>query len=655
MNDIQFPSRIKSIDGLRAVAVILVILYHAKISLAPIPGGFVGVDIFYVISGYVVCKSIEARIDKNFLTLPDFYARRILRLFPALVITLVLTCIASFYLFYPFDLQVFFKSTISIIFLGANFWFWRENANYFNATSEYSPLIHTWSLAVEEQFYLVFPIFILLLNKYVKLNRIIIFSAATVAFLALTISLSSTYPNAVFYLLPFRIWEFGIGITVFYIKRKFSRRISSRGSIINLVQIIYLVLILLTSTRFDPLTSNIMLIQVIAAFSTGLLIFFCHTDYSGKDFLSTRLMVSIGAISYSAYLLHNPIFTFLLYSSQRIPSTSQLLLAILLSFVGAWLIHRFAEKPIQKYYRHKQKSSRIIASWFMISVLLASVSLVFISTKVTGRTLTSAAEETLAFSQSNNDSRLEWKKCFLGLNDSPQLFSPSCAGSRSNTQFFIFGDSHSAMIASALVNKVSGIARYSSSGCSPVRAAEGPQTRCDEVNSFVMKQISILQPRTILIKINWLDQTVNGKLSKSFIEEFESKINSIKVSSPQSQIFILGNTPQWLPSLPIVLVRSDKSIDRQQWIPVPQLSLLENLDFQLVQIANSTNSYFISYLPKLCAEDSCLAVATVDGVTEPFAFDYGHTTYAGSQILANLTLTAVNTYVAEKPMTENMD
>jgi peptidoglycan/LPS O-acetylase OafA/YrhL len=638
MNDIQVPSRIKSIDGLRAVAVILIILYHAKISIAPIPGGFVGVDIFYVISGYVVCKSIAEGINKNSFTLRDFYARRVLRLFPGLLVTLFLTCIASLYFFYPFDLQDFFKSIISINFLGANFWFWKENANYFNATSAYAPLIHTWSLAVEEQFYLVFPILTLMLNKYLKHYRVIIYSGATFAFLALTISLSSTYPNAVFYLLPFRIWEFGIGITVFYIKRNLNIRFFSRGLIINILQLTYLLLILLVSTRFNPLISNVMLIQVVTASATGLLIFFCHADSPFKDFLSTRPMVSIGVISYSAYLLHNPIFTFLLYSSQRIPSTPQLTVAFLLTFVGAWVVHRFVEKPIQKRYGFNQKSLRIIASWLAISVLFASISFIFISSKFAARTITSAEEQVLAFSQSNNDSRFEWKKCFLGLNDSPDLFSPSCAGNESNSQLLIFGDSHSAMIASALVNKVPGMARYSSSGCKPVLDVGGQRTKCDEVNSFVMSQILSLQPKAILIKTNWLGQSINGTFSKWFIQEFESTIKEIKESSPQSQIFIMGNTPQWLPSLPIVLVRSEISIDRQQWIYTPQISLLKKLDFQLEEIANSTNSHFISYLPNLCRADSCLAVASIADVTEPFAFDYGHTTSVGSEILANLTL-----------------
>jgi peptidoglycan/LPS O-acetylase OafA/YrhL len=655
MNDTRVPSRIRSIDGLRAVAVILVVLFHAKISISPMPGGFVGVDIFYVISGYVVCMNIVERIDRNLFELKDFYARRVLRLFPALVATLFLTCIASLYFFYSFDLQDFFKSIISINFLGANFWFWSENANYFNATSAYSPLIHTWSLAVEEQFYLFFPILILLLNKYLKNHREIFFGGATLSFLALTISLSSTYPNAVFYLLPFRIWEFGIGITVFYFKRKLSGRISKRGLIVNLMQITYLLLILLVSTRFDPMMSSVILIQVVTASATGLLIFFCHPDSSTKDFLSTRPMVGVGVISYGAYLLHNPIFTFLLYSSQKIPSTTQLIVAFLLTFVGAWVVHRFVEKPIQKRYGFNQKSLPIIASWLAISVLFASISLIFISSKVAARTTTSADEQILAFSQSNNDSRLEWKKCFLGLNDSPDLFSPSCSGNESNSQLFIFGDSHSAMIASGLVNEVPGIARYSSSGCRPVLAIGSERTKCDEVNSFILSQISLLQPRNILIKSNWLGQSINGKFSKWFIKELDSTIIAIKETSPQSQIFILGNTPQWLPSLPIVLVRTNISIDREQWIYTPQIALLEKLDLQLVQIANSTNSHFVSYLPNLCRADSCLGVVSVADKTEPFAFDYGHTTSVGSEILANLTLTEVQSYFLKVPINQKVE
>jgi peptidoglycan/LPS O-acetylase OafA/YrhL len=620
-------------------------LYHAKISLLPIPGGFLGVDIFYVISGYVVCKTLQESIDKNFLTLTGFYARRVVRLFPALVVTLLVAGIASLFLLYPFDLQVYLRSVISVNFLAANFWFWNKTANYFDPTSAYSPLIHTWSLAVEEQFYLFFPAVLLLINRIRKDFQLVVSSGITLVFLLLTVSISARFPNAAFYLLPFRTWEFGFGITVYFLHRKFGGKINPRGLIINLLQVTYLALVLLITLSFNPLENRVMFTQVSIVLLTGLLLLFCSVDSEVKELLSHPLIVSIGVVSYGAYLLHQPVFTFLLYAQKSGPTTLQLSAAFISTFIAAWLLHQFVEKPIQLRFSSYPKPRRILASWLIVSLLITGFSLLLISSKVSAHRVTPVEAKVLAYIHSDNGPRLEWKKCFLGGNDSPALFATYCEGNQENSPLLIFGDSHAAMISSALANKIPGMARYSSAGCAPVLVTAGVTQGCHQVNKFIFERISALHPKVILIKNNWLDDAVNGTFRKSFIKQMESMVGAIKIASPQSQIFILGNTPQWLPSLPVALVRANVVLAGQQWLDTPELSLLRKSDSQLVQVANSTNVHFISYLPKLCHANSCLALVTVDNVSEPFTFDYGHTTRAGSDILADATLSEVKSYL----------
>jgi peptidoglycan/LPS O-acetylase OafA/YrhL len=642
----QYPaSRIRTIDGLRGIAVVLVILYHANIPAFPLPGGFLGVDIFYVISGYVVCKSLQERIDQNILFLSEFYARRVVRLFPALVITLLLTSIASLFLLYPFDLQAYLRSMIGVNFLGANFWFWRKTTNYFDPTSSYSPLIHTWSLAVEEQFYLLFPAVLLLINKLRKHFQLLALIGITLMFLLLTASLSVKFPNATFYLLPFRVWEFGFGIIVYFLHRKPVGKIYLRGLSINLLQVAYLITVLVICLNFNPLGNGMILTQVIVTLLTGLLLLFCRRDSRNKEVLSHPLFVGIGVISYGAYLLHQPIFTFLLYAQKTIPTTLQLIAAIILTFIFAWLIHHLFEKPIQLRYSSHPRPRRVLASWIFVSILITSTSLILISTKATAHRVTPVQAKILAFAQTDNGSRFEWKKCFLSGNDLPKLFASYCQGNQENSPLLMFGDSHSAMISSALAKKVPGMARFSSAGCAPILETAGVTHECHQVNKFIFNRISELHPKVILIKNNWLDDAVNGTFRESFIRNMESTLQAIKVASPQSQIFILGNTPQWLPSLPVALVRANVELVGMQWIYTPKLSLLEKSDSQLLQISKSLKIHFISYLPKLCHSNSCLAVATVDGVSEPFAFDYGHTTRTGSNILADATLTEISAYL----------
>jgi hypothetical protein len=474
---------------------------------------------------------------------------------------------------------------------------------------------------------------------------VVALSGITLIFLLLTASVSVKFPNAAFYLLPFRVWEFGFGIIVYYLHRKSGERTYLRGLSINLLQMIYLILLLVICLKFNPLGYGMIFTQVIVALLTGLLLLFCHRDSRNKEVLSHPLFVGIGVISYGAYLLHQPIFAFLLYSQKTIPTTLQLIAAFILTFIFAWLLYYLFEKPIQFRYDLHPQPRRVLASWIIVSILITSISLLLISTKASAHRVTPAQVKILAFAQTDSGPRFEWKKCFLSSGDSPTLFATYCQGNQVNSLLLMFGDSHSAMISSALSKKIPGMARYSSAGCAPILETAGVADECHQVNQFIMERISVLHPKVILIKNNWLDDAVNGTFRGSFIRKMESTLQAIKVASPQSQIFILGNTPQWIPSLPVALVRANVELVGMQWIYTPELSLLEKSDSQLLQVSNSMKVHFISYLPKLCHANSCLAVATVDGVSEPFAFDYGHTTQAGSSILADATLSEVKSYL----------
>ena len=637
--------RIRVVDGLRGIAVILVILYHAKIPTLETPGGFIGVDIFYVISGFVVCKSLQQSMDKGSFSFTEFYARRIVRLLPVLAVTLFLTSLVAFFLLYPFDLRDFFKSLISVNLLGANFWFWHTTADYFNPNSSYSPLIHTWSLAVEEQFYLIFPLALLIVHRYFKKFRVGIFFGLTVISLILTLLLAPKFPNASFYFTPFRAWEFGCGIVAYFLGKKFVSTHPLKPVFGHLIQKFIFLLFVFVGFRFSSLSTSIISIQLLVVLGTSLTLFFstlCVVPVKG--ILSSRSLVSAGEMSYSAYLLHQPIFSFMMYQTNQVPTVSQLFAGLLATFSGAWLLQRMVERPIQNKLRSPTHFGWIITTWISISMLFISTSFLFVAKGWSAQKISPAQANILAFSKSENGLRMEWKSCFLGTNEMPDRFASFCGGTGTNSRILMLGDSHAAMIASSLLKKVPTMARYSAAGCAPTLDSKRITRGCYRINKLILNRVSTLQPNVILIANNWPDRAVNGSFPNNFKEEFRSFILLIRERSPRSKIFILGNTPEWAPNLPAVLVRNKVTLAKEQEIYTPQLSMLRKLDSQLMQIVNTTQVSFISYLPELCSVRSCLAVARFNKLTQPFLFDNSHTTLVGSEILAKRTYSAFKNF-----------
>lgn len=191
------------IDGLRAIAVLSVVFYHADPTW--ISGGYVGVDVFFVISGFLITTLVLKDLDAGTFSLSDFWMRRIRRIFPALFAVMAVTLIVFSFFYPPRAFQDLGQSALAQTFFASNFLFWRE-AGYFDAAAESKPLLHTWSLAVEEQFYIVFPLLLLGLTIWLKKLRWQIVAFICALSFGLSIWGTLYYPSAAFYLLPFRAW-----------------------------------------------------------------------------------------------------------------------------------------------------------------------------------------------------------------------------------------------------------------------------------------------------------------------------------------------------------------------------------------------------------------------------------------------------------------
>jgi peptidoglycan/LPS O-acetylase OafA/YrhL len=339
------PSQYRpDIDGLRAIAVISVLLHHLSTSL--LPGGFVGVDIFFVISGYLITAHIYKESREGTFSIKQFYQRRINRIAPALVMMVLVVLAVGVFVLSPADLVRLNKSAISAIFGLANIFFWREYGNYFDQNVAEAPLLHTWSLGVEEQFYLVWPLLILLLIKLKRKQYIVsVLSLLTIGGIAVSEIALGNFAFASYYLLPTRFFELMIGgvlsLFLFNQQRSLSRFSAGLLALIGFGLISGSLALIDKSSTFPGLNA------LWPCLGAALLILAGNSQHPLTWILTNRLMVGIGLISYSLYLWHWPIIAYCNYLNIAISPFVSLAI-ILASFLLGWLSWKFVETPMRR-------------------------------------------------------------------------------------------------------------------------------------------------------------------------------------------------------------------------------------------------------------------------------------------------------------------
>jgi peptidoglycan/LPS O-acetylase OafA/YrhL len=327
------------IDGLRALAVVPVILFHAGFEL--FNGGFVGVDVFFVISGYLITTILIEDIEKNRFSIINFYERRARRILPALFFVMLVTIPLAWMWMSPSQMKDFSQSLIAVSLFLSNIHFWRESG-YFAAATEEKPLQHTWSLAVEEQYYVLFPIFLFLVWRFGK-NRVF---WMIVVFAAMSLALSewgwrnASYAN--FYLAPTRAWELFAGSIAAFIVQNRGVKANNALSLLGLATIIFAIFEYDKNTPFPSIFGLVPVIGVV------LLVLYADKETFVGRLLSIKLFVGIGLISYSAYLWHQPLFAFARIYSLETPSSKLMLSLSIASLLLAIVSWRFIEKPFRR-------------------------------------------------------------------------------------------------------------------------------------------------------------------------------------------------------------------------------------------------------------------------------------------------------------------
>ena len=495
----------REIDGLRALAVLPVILFHA--GFQTFSGGFVGVDIFFVISGYLITSIILAEMEAGTFTLANFYERRARRILPALFFVMLVCLPFAWFLLLPSDMKDFSKSLVAVSVFASNILFWRESG-YFDTAAELKPLLHTWSLAVEEQYYLLFPLFVLLTWRFGKTWILKSLFAVFIISLAAAHWGSTNKPVFTFFLLPTRGWELLIGgFIAFYFslghKQLSHKWLNELGSLIGVALIAYSIF------SFDSKTPFPSLYTLVPTFGAALILFFTTPQTSTGKLLGSQLFVGVGLISYSAYLYHQPLFAFAKHTSIEEPSSLLIGLLLAATFLFAYFSWKYVEAP----FRNKQLINRKKLFTFCI---LSSFTFAFfglighLSKGNFNRKLNPI--DTLISAAANETGKNS--KCWERIESTQSLTNTCLLGSSQfEKSFAIIGDSH----AGALVEELSKAATnfnlagydFTYNSCPPLKGGKSlkqdpVQVVCNSLREDFFKRMEQRElPSALVLLARW--------------------------------------------------------------------------------------------------------------------------------------------------------
>lgn len=450
------------IDGIRAIAILGVVLYHSRVPL--FTGGFSGVDIFFVISGYLIGGHIFSELRAGTFSYLRFYQRRTKRILPAFYVVLVFIVLAGLIFLSPFELRQLGRGAVAATACASNIYFWLKN-NYFAANSQLDPLLMTWSLGVEEQFYAVVPLLMVLLVRIRRgLLLPVIVGICILSFLFACFALEK-YPMLVFYSLPARAWELGVGVALgigmlSWKQNSFGPRLTQAMSLSGLALMLAPIFLLHAGSPFPGLAA---LPSVVGT----ALVLAVPTSWINGRLLSVPGLVFIGKISYSWYLWHWPLLAYLRIVSGQKPPAVGILITVVVSFVVAVLSFYFIEQPLR---RSARRPIPLLVGYAAVScallVMCASLSLSHGFPQRYPALARVEAKENVQHSDS----------CLVDYGiDQPKLSLPCYDPGSTRPAIALLGDSHSAALATALRSVADlqgyGFAQLTKVGCLPLNGA----------------------------------------------------------------------------------------------------------------------------------------------------------------------------------------
>lgn len=421
------------IDGLRALAVISVIFFHAQFTIEEytfFQGGFIGVDIFFVISGYLISLIIfKELIFEETFSFKNFYERRIRRIFPLLIFVSLVSSYFGWIFLLPDSFVSFSKTILYSLSFSSNFYFYFSELEYNNLNSLFKPFLHTWSLSIEEQFYLLFPITVFFIIKFYKKYLIYFLILFFITSLLIAELGSRNYTSLSFYLIHTRIWELLAGSILAYFEVNSGRKIKNNFSN-TFLNILGFLLILFPIFIFNNSINHPSFFTLIPVVGVCLIIWFSEKKNYVSKLLSSKILTKIGLISYSLYLWHYPIFAFGRIKNDTLTDYEKLA-CVALTFFLSILSYLLIEKPFRKK-NYKFKNISIVLIFFSLILIFLNLSVI----------LSKGYKHRLPPIYNENFSQKPWSKLKNNNNEECHNYIERCKFNlKSEKKVYIIGDS----------------------------------------------------------------------------------------------------------------------------------------------------------------------------------------------------------------------
>jgi peptidoglycan/LPS O-acetylase OafA/YrhL len=609
------------INGLRAVAVIAVVLFH--FGVAGFSGGFVGVDVFFVISGYLMTRIILGPLAEARFSVLRFYLARARRIFPALAALCALLLLYGWFSLSPMDYKLLAKHAgASLLFL-SNQVYWKESG-YFDADAHEKWLLHTWSLSVEWQFYLLYPLLIVAAHRLFRRPAGVAGAlwAVFLASLAWSAWLAFANPSKAFFLLPTRAWEMLAGGLIFMHQDTCNRLAQGR----RWLEPAGLAAILAASLLLTPDTPWPGLAALLPVAGAALVIL----DSGGRTMLlGGAALQGIGRWSYSIYLWHWPIVVWL-HQSQSRQDGAWIAAGMAASIMIGWLSFRLVENPARRFINRFRLAPALAASAAMVLLPFAvaavfhyqSERLTTLRFKDHPRLADVRALEVFQARYFNELYKPLYREgsCFMTPEKSHDGFAPECAGAR--TRIVLWGDSHAAHLWPGLkaAAEPGSAAQWTASGCPPFLNEEfAKRPHCRAINDWVLRKVLEMRPQVLILAGAWVkhdEATIRRGLAETL-----SRLHADPAWHPR--IVLVGSVPAWRKPLPRLLASDFLSGDERMRSPNDLDRDMSRRDALVRQLAG-TRAEFFSPIFVACNNEGCLRYIEKDGARLPFAFDYGH-------------------------------
>ncbi len=614
------------IDGLRAIAVLAVLFFHFKIP--GFSGGFVGVDVFFVISGYLISKNVYTDLQREEFSFSVFYLSRAFRLLPALFVTIAATIFAAYFVLTPEHFSQLGLASAASVFSVSNVLFWSQSG-YFDEAKLFKPLLHTWSLGVEEQFYLLWPLLLVsVLPRGRKFCISMILILGVISLVAAQ-SLVSEHGSMVFYWMPFRISEFAIGACLIFLKRPEQQSLAySIAAAVGLLLIIVPIFVYNDQTLFPGLMA------MVPCLGTALLIYCAQVSFV-SPVLSNSLSRYLGKTSYSLYLVHWPVIVLASYWKLGGIGAKSIAILIPFTFVLAWVLHYQVEQRFRRtgssFKTTAQERARREGASRELGLILCALLLSFLGAGILlgkgweWRYSDQAKPIIIAVSGLSEDHKS--KKALLA------QYQSSFRDKNGFDQHYIIGDSFAGdtMLAIKFSKPELNLTLLSiPAKCQPLIPGEYGETAslsefCNRFRSQAYKTAGLENAKIIYLAASWREPALSN---------LTETINFLK-SKTKARIVVFGPRAGFH-DVPTLAVRFAKKSGLDQFVNNYKTPVDVVAD-KLKVLSEQTGAEFIDTYQLMCPNDMCIIISPAD--SKIVYSDYAHLTLSGAQYLGEkLTL-----------------